>query len=153
MVFDPPIIPFLTELNTLFLKADEMSYEIYDSGISIQEIAGKLKNMDTVNFGVITDVSCVPESAKYDTILWRMQVRVELFSTYKGRKQIADMIRDVGTVATKYLDAFSKNLHHTGYKVVRMNITDTAIGSSNYDGALTWQNGYITLQYYLSQLD
>ena len=81
-----------------------------------------------------------------------MTVRIELFANYKGRKPVADMITKIGEVATSYLEPFDINLSNRGYSVVRMEIGQSVIGSAITDGAIVWQNGYITLNYYLSQL-
>ena len=63
-----------------------MNFSIYDSGLSIQEILNDLKNMSSVKYGIITDVTGSQASAKVDSIIWQMSVRIELFSNYKGRK-------------------------------------------------------------------
>lgn len=153
MVFKPPFYEFQSEIYSLFTKADEMNFSIYDSGLSIQEILNDLKNMSSVKYGIIADVTGSQASAKVDSIIWQMSVRIELFSNYKGRKPIAEMINTITAVATQYIDAFSANLISKGYQVVRMSVGESAIGSAIGDGSLVWQNGYITLNYFLAQLE
>lgn len=133
-------------------NADEMDFEIFDSGLSLEEINKSLKQCDKVMYGILTDVSGTPTSAKTDAIIWKMSVRIELITNYKGRKPIAEMIAKIGEVATAYLDIFDINMSGRGYSVVRMELGQSVIGSAIADGAITWQNGYITLNYYLSQL-
>lgn len=153
MVFAPPYTELQTEFYKLMTNADEMDFEVYDSGMSIQEIMGSLKLMNTINYGIIADITGTQTAAKTDTIIWQMNIRLELFSNYKGRKQIADMINTVAKVVTTYQNEFNANLCQKGYFVVRNQIGESAIGSAIGDGNLTWQNGYITITYFLSQLE
>ena len=80
-------------------------------------------------------------------------MRLELFSTYKGRKQVADMINTIGNAVTKYAEVFDRNLQGKGYGVIRQQIGESVIGAAIFMNGLTWQNGYINITYYLSQLD
>lgn len=153
MIFTTPFIPFQSELISLLTKADEMTFEVYDSGLSIDEILGPLQSLSNVHYGVIADISCTPDSAKADSIMWRVNVRVELFSSYKGRKQVAEMINLIGSTVTKYAEAFDQNLSVKGYSVIRQEIGESVIGAAVFMNGLTWQNGYINLNYYLYQLD
>ena len=153
MVFAPPYTELQTEFYKLMTNADEMDFEVYDSGMSIQEIMGSLKLMNTINYGVIADITGTQTAAKTDAIIWQMNIRLEMFSNYKGRKQIADMINTVAKVVTTYQNEFNANLCQKGYFVVRNQIGESAIGSAIGDGNLTWQNGYITITYFLSQLE
>lgn len=153
MVFAPPYTELQTEFYKLMTNADEMDFEVYDSGMSIQEIMGSLKLMNTINYGIIADITGTQTAAKTDAIIWQMNIRLELFSNYKGRKQIADMINTVAKVVTTYQNEFNANLCQKGYFVVRNQIGESAIGSAIGDGNLTWQNGYITITYFLSQLE
>lgn len=152
MKFTTPFYVFQAELYKLLTNADEMDISIYDSALSLEEINGLLKQQQSVKYGIITDISGTPTSAKVDAIIWKMTVRIELFANYKGRKPVADMITKIGEVATSYLEPFDINLSNRGYSVVRMEIGQSIIGSAITDGAIVWQNGYITLNYYLSQL-
>ena len=152
MKFSTPFYVFQSEFFKLMTNADEMDFEIFDSGLSLKEINKLLKQQQTVRYGILTDISGTPTSAKVDAIVWKMTVRIELLTNYKGRKPIAEMITKIGEVATAYLDIFDANLSGRGYSVVRMEIGQSVIGSAITDGAITWQNGYITLNYYLSQL-
>lgn len=152
MKFTTPFYVFQSELYKLLTNADEMDFNIYDSALSLEEINKSLKQCDKVMYGILTDVSGTPTSAKTDAIIWKMSVRIELITNYKGRKPIAEMITKIGEVATAYLDIFDINLSGRGYSVVRMELGQSVIGSAITDGAITWQNGYITLNYYLSQL-
>lgn len=153
MVFYAPLIPFQSELYKLLAKADEMNFSVYDSALTVAEILGSLKNQEVVNYGVIADISCTPSSAKADSVMWRVNVRVELFSTYRGRKQIADMINLIGSVITSYRDAFEANLAFKGYSVVDQKIGESVIGNAIEANGIIWQNGYINLNYQLYQLD
>ena len=153
LVFAPPYTELQSEFYKLMTNADEMDFDVYDSGLSIQEILGSLKNMSSINYGVIADITGNQTAAKTDAIIWQMNIRLELFSNYKGRKKIADMINTVAKVVTQYQDAFNANLCQKGYFVVRTQIGESAIGSAIGDGNLTWQNGYLTITYFLSQLE
>ena len=152
MKFSTPFYVFQSEFFKLMTNADEMDFSIYDSALSLEEINKSLKQCDKVMYGILTDVSGTPTSAKTDTIVWKMTVRIELITNYKGRKPIAEMITKIGEVATAYLDIFDANLSGRGYSVVRMELGQSVIGSAITDGAIVWQNGCITLNYYLSQL-
>lgn len=152
MKFTTPFYVFQSELYKLLTNADEMDFNVYDSALSLEEINKSLKQCEKVMYGILTDVSGTPTSAKTDAIIWKMSVRIELITNYKGRKPIAEMITKIGEVATAYLDIFDINLSGRGYSVVRMELGQSVIGSAITDGAITWQNGYITLNYYLSQL-
>lgn len=153
MIFNTPFIAFQSELLNMLMNADEIDFSIYDSCLSIDEILADLKILDNVHYGIVADVSCTPSSAKVDTIMWLVNVRIEVFSTYKGRLQVAEMINTIGNVATKYVDVFSRNLNDKRYSVIRQEIGESTIGPALTANGLTWQNGYINLKYYLSQLD
>ena len=60
MIFTTPFIPFQAELIKLFSSADEVTFEVYDSGLSIDEILADLKALANVHYGVIADVACTP---------------------------------------------------------------------------------------------
>ena len=81
MIFKAPLIAFQSELYAMLNNADEMTFSVYDSSMTIGEILNSLKNQEVVNYGVIADVSCSPSSAKADSVMWRVNVRIELFST------------------------------------------------------------------------
>lgn len=153
MIFKAPLIAFQTELYKLLNNADEMNFAVYDSALTIDEILGSLKQQHVVNYGVLADISCTPSSAKADSVMWRVNVRIELFSTYRGRKQIADMINLISSVVTQYQKEFGINLHYEGYDLVRMEIGESVIGGAIAANGITWQNGYINLNYQLYQLD
>lgn len=153
MIFKAPLIAFQSELYAMLKNADEMNFDVYDSAMTIAEILNSLKNQETVNYGIIADVSCSPSSAKVDSVMWRVNVRIELFSTYRGRKQVADMINLIGSVATSYQETFDANLRAKGYRVIRMEIGESVIGGAIEANGIVWQNGYINLNYQLYQLD
>lgn len=152
-VYLPPLIPFQSELYKLLSDPDEVDFVVYDSSITADDIYSKYRNMDAVKFGIIADITCNQTHAKTDAIIWQMTTRIELFSNYRGRLRIAEMIQAIGNAVTRTEQAFSANLVEQGYAVVRVDVGEATIGSAYYDGALTWQNGYITINYWLSQLD
>lgn len=153
MIFKAPLIAFQSELYAMLSNADEMTFSVYDSSMTISEILNSLKNQEIVNYGVIADVSCSPTSAKADSVMWRVNVRIELFSTYRGRKQVADMINAIGSVATQYADVFDANLAAKGYRLIKMEAGESVIGGAVEANGIVWQNGYINLNYQLYQLD
>ncbi len=154
MVFKIPLIPFQTELYKLFSDRDDgVGFPIFDSGLSLDEILPQLKEMTEVEFATIADVSCSQSSAKVDTIRWSVSVRIELFSTYKGRKRVAEMMNAIGTTATKFQGAFGSNLSAKGYDLVEMSVGESIIGTPVTAGGLTWQNGFITMNYLLAQIE
>lgn len=153
MEFKTPLIPFQKEFYRLMTTAGTISFSIYDSSVNIEELQNSLKNLDEVNFGVISDLSCVPTSAKVDTVIWKVTVRVELFSSYRGRMKVAEMINKIGCATTDNEELFSVGLQTSGYSVTRMEIGESVIGSAVQSGALTWQNGYITVSYWIYQED
>ena len=153
MVFTTPFFAFQSELYKLLTNADEMDFPVYDSSLSLQDITKQLNFQGEVNYGIITDVTGTPTSAKTDAIIWKMSVRIELFSNYRGRKRIADMITKIGEVTTQYIEPFNINLAKNNYSVVRMVIGQSTIGPAINDGAINWQNGFINIEYYLSQLE
>lgn len=153
MIFATPFIPFQTELLKMLTNADEMSFSVYDSCMSVSEILESLKTLEDIHYGVIADVSCTPASAKADSIMWRVNVRIEVFSTYSGRKQVAEMINAIGSVATQYAEIFNINLQPKGYSVIRQEVGESVVGTALAANGLTWQNGYINLVYHLYQLD
>lgn len=153
MIFKAPLYAFQSEFNKMLTHADEMDFSVYDSGMSISEILADLQHRANVHYGVIADISAVPTAAKVDAIVWMITVRIELFSNYNGRKQINDMIQTVANVATAYKDVFTSNLEGKGFSLQRLEPGEIVIGSALADGATIWQNGYITLNYYLSQME
>lgn len=153
MIFSTPFIAFQTELISMFTQADEMNFSIFDACMTVDEIMDALKNMSDIHYGVISDVSCKPSSAKADSIMWRVNVRIELFSTYSGRKQVAEMVNTIGSVATQYQNVFDARLRASGYSVIRQEVGESVIGSAIVANGITWQNGYINLIYHLYQLD
>lgn len=153
MIFSTPFIAFQTELISMFTQADEMSFSIFDACMTVDEIMDALKNLSDIHYGVISDVSCIPSSAKADSIMWRVKVRIELFSTYSGRKQVAEMVNTIGSVATQYQNVFDARLRAGGYSVIRQEVGESVIGSAIVANGITWQNGYINLVYHLYQLD
>ena len=153
MVFEIPFIPFQSEIYSLLTKADEMNFDVYDSAYPIEEIIEPLRNLDEINFGVIADVSCTQTSTKTDSVMWNVNVRIELFSTYNGRMRIAEMANTIGNVVTQYVEAFDSNLSAKGYSVIKAEIGEAAIGTTMFAYGLQWQNGYINLNYRLYQLN
>lgn len=153
MVFELPFIAFHSELYNLLTMADEMNFGVYDSSLGIDEIVEPLKTLEEINFGVISDVTCTQTSAKTDSVMWTVNVRIDMFSTYKGRKRIAEMANTIGSVATQYADAFNINLGKKGYSVIKQDVGESLVGSATIAYGLQWQTGYIKLQYQLYQLN
>ena len=153
MIFNAPLIAFQSELYSMLSNADEMTFDVYDSALTVNEILDSLKEQEIVNYGVLADVACTPSSAKADSVMWRVNVRIELFSTYRGRKQIADMINLIGSVATQYQEEFDANLAAKGYRLIRMEAGESVIGGAIEANGIIWQNGYINLNYQLYQLN
>lgn len=71
MKFTTPFYVFQAELYKLLTNADEMDISIYDSALSLEEINGLLKQQQSVKYGIITDISGTPTSAKVDAIIWK----------------------------------------------------------------------------------
>ena len=153
MDFKTPFIEFQSELYSLLTKADEMEgLEVFDSSSAIEDILDTFnEDFESIKYAVISDITCTPTSAKTDTIIWHITARLELFSTYRGRMDIAKMTNLIGSVATKYQTEFNANLYDKGYNIVRMNIGDCVTGSAFYNLGYKWQNGYMNLEYYICQ--
>lgn len=153
MVFSTPFIAYQSELYALLTNADEMAdLKFFDSCTSIDEILESLDQQKNIQFGVIADISCNQTHTKTDLPFWNVSVRLELFSNYSGRMQVAEMINLIGSVATKYEKAFRINLSQKGYYMHKMNIGESVIGNAIADGSIKWQNGYITLNALLEQI-
>lgn len=154
MVFSTPFIAYQSELYALLTNADEMAdLKFFDSESSIDEILESLDQQEIVQFGVISDISCIQNHTKTDAPFWNVTTRLELFSNYKGRLRVAEMINLIGVVATKYEEVFKHNLIGKGYYMQRMNIGESVIGSAISDGHTVWQNGYITINALLEQIE
>lgn len=153
MIFKIPFIPLQSEIYKMLTNADEMNFDVYDSAYGIEEIVEPLKSLDEINFGVMADVSCTQSSAKTDSVMWNVNVRIDLFSTYNGRMRIAEMANTLGDVVTRYEETFATNLSLNGYDVTMSSIGETVIGSTVMAYGLQWQTGYINLNYRLYQLD
>ena len=151
MVFNTPLIPFQQELYSMLGDREEMSFALFDSGLSLEEILPQLKGMEEINFGTIADISCNQTSAKVDAIIWKVSARIELFSTYKGRKKVAKMINEIGNIVTTKENVFNTRIKSKGFDLVRLEIGESVIGTALTEGGLTWQNGSITLNYWLCQ--
>lgn len=154
MVFSTPFIAYQSELYSLLTNADEMAdLKFFDSALSIDEVLDSLDQQENVHFGIISDISCNQNHTKTDAPFWNVTVRLELFSNYSGRMQVAEMINLIGSVATKYEDVFRHNLTAKGYYLHRMNVGESVIGSAIADGPIKWQNGYITLNALVEQIE
>lgn len=153
MIFSTPFIAYQSELYALLTTADEMEdFKFFDSCTSIDEILERLDQQKNVQFGVIADISCNQTHTKTDLPFWNITVRLELFSNYSGRMQIAEMINLIGSVATKYEEKFRINLSCKGYYMHKMNVGESVIGAAIANGPIKWQNGYITLNALLEQI-
>ncbi|MCQ2363180.1 MAG: hypothetical protein MJ041_02495 [Acidaminococcaceae bacterium] len=154
MVFKIPLIPFQSELYKLLSDVEDgVKFPVFDSGLSLDEILPQLKEMSEIEFATVADVSCSQSSAKVDAVRWSVSVRIELFSTYKGRKRVAEMMDTIGTVTTKFQRAFGANMAAKGYDLVEMSIGESTIGTPVTAGGVTWQNGFISLNYLLAQIE
>lgn len=154
MVFKIPLIPFQSELYKLLSDVEDgVKFPVFDSGLSLDEILPQLKEMSEIEFATVADVSCRQSSAKVDAVRWSVSVRIELFSTYKGRKRVAEMMDTIGTVTTKFQRAFGANMAAKGYDLVEMSIGESTIGTPVTAGGVTWQNGFISLNYLLAQIE
>lgn len=151
--YNPPIIVFQEELYKLLSDKDELSFPTYDSGVPADDILAQFENLNDIKFAVISDVSCNQTHSKTDAIIWHIGVRLEFISTYRGRKKIAEMIQEVGNAVTRTEHAFGNNLFENGYALVRINIGEAVMGSSSHDGGIAWQNGYLIIDYWLSQIE
>lgn len=153
MLFKIPLIPFQSELYKLLSDRDDgVQFPVFDSGLSLDEILPQLKELAEVEFATVADISCSQSSAKVDVIRWTMSVRIELFSTYKGRKRVAEMMNTVGEVVTKFKRPFGANMAAKGYNLVEVTVGESVIGTPVTAGGVTWQNGFITLNYQLAQI-
>lgn len=153
MEYKTPLIEFQSELYKMLSDKDELDFPVYDAGIAAEDILVSFKDLEHTKFGVIADLFCIQDHAKADAIIWKLNVRIEMISTYRGRMKIADMIHNLGSCITRNEDTLDHNLQQYGYSLVKVNIGDANIGTATHDGGLTWQNGFLNLTFWLSQIE
>lgn len=138
----------LTELQRALYKtlsSHVVGYQVYDSATPIEELVEQYKGLEAIGLAIINDLSIRPTPYKSDALLWDADLRIDLFSNYRGKLKINEMIDDMMTILT------SCPLELDSFTVMNVDISNANVGAGLRQGPITWQQGYVEVSFKISQ--
>ena len=135
------------------LTAGKIGVEWFDAAVPIDEIAELYKSQAEFAYGIMGAQEADCDSNK-DTAVWTAAIRLDVYSNYKGKKQI--------TVALEKLlnyfcgdgwDALQESFRQSGYAMISVSVGTLAINAPLYSDVGIWQSGGTKLRFKLQQIE
>lgn len=111
-------------------------YEVFDDSTPFED--GQLQTDRCI---VIGEVIGTPASAKADSPLWETTVNIHAYSSYRGKKELDEMLDDIVQVLT--YAAENGQLAISGYYCHGLSIGMVEAFKEEYEDGITWQHGVV----------
>ncbi len=154
MIYTTPFYAVTKALYTvLSSESSTVGLEWFDSSVPIEEIDDYFKNQSEFAYGIFgtSEADC---EANKDLAVWNMNLTVEIYSNYKGRKVISQkleaLLNYLCTQTT--LDAMQTVLAAEDFHMVKCTVGALRINLPMYSDNGVWQSGSTTLSFTISQI-
>lgn len=111
-------------------------YPIMDDSTPFE--SGKLPGEEFVIIGSIT---AVPQGTKANTALWETTATLDVYSSYKGKKRVNEIVDEIVTVLTGVAENGSFPLE--GYSLIMLNIESVEARAEDWNDDEVWQHGIV----------
>lgn len=139
MINNVPILELQKSIYDLFSRAIT-GYEIVDDSSPLLD--GQIPGG---KFGIIGAITAMPTTTKIDTVIWNATVSIELYSNYRGKKEINEMANDVSYVLTA--GKFLMN----NFNELSCTIEDVECRAEDWEDGTLWQHGTVRAVFKLEQ--
>lgn len=147
-------VPFFAVQSALYsaLSGSDIGINWFDAGVSTEEIADFYKDQGEYAYGII-GASDADANANKDAVVWTMNLDLEVYSNYKGRKAVTNTLEsllnffaDSGT-----WDEMNTNLEPDGFMLVSVTVSRLRVNLPVYGDTGVWQSGATTVRLLVSQ--
>ncbi|EHO63542.1 hypothetical protein [Dialister succinatiphilus] len=153
MVYTTPFAATMKALYGALNKNADVGVEWFDSAVPMNEITDHFKSQERFEYGIFgeMDADC---SDNKDTALWTVSINLEIYSNYRGRKNISSILENLLNYLStkgKGWDALAKIYAENGFNLVAITVGALHINLPIYSDIGTWQSGETKVQFTLSQ--
>jgi hypothetical protein len=150
MIYKPPFMAITKALYSA-LKTDGRM-EWFDSSVPIEEIETYFKDRSEFEYGIF-GTSSVDSRSNKDAIVWDGELALEIYSNYRGRKNIAIQLEAL----LNFLSGEGYALLHSelfleGYELISLTIGAMTINMPIFGESGIWQSGNTTLTFCVQQI-
>ena len=141
MIYNLPITTVQTAVYQLFKKAID-GYEVFDDSTPYQE-----GEIPPEHFVVIGPIGAQPQRAKTDSLLWKVSITIDGYSSYQGKKKINEILNDIVVLMTSstYLLTFE------GYELQDVIVEQVRVQAEDWSDGTIWQHGSAEITLTLDQ--
>ena len=111
-------------------------YPVMDDSTPFE--SGKLPGEEFVIIGGIT---AVPQGTKANTALWETTVTLDVYSHYKGKKRVNEIVDEIVTVLTGVAGHGTFPLE--GYDLIMLDIESVEARAEDWNDDEVWQHGIV----------
>lgn len=111
-------------------------YPVLDDSTPFE--SGKLPGEELVIIGGIT---AVPQGTKANTALWETTVTLDVYSRYKGKKRVNEIVDEIVTVLTAVAENGAFPLE--SYSLIMLNIESVEARAEDWSDDEVWQHGIV----------
>lgn len=120
-------------------------YPVMDDSTPFE--SGKLPGEEFVIIGAIT---AVPQGTKGNTALWETTVTLDVYSRYKGKKRVNEIIDEIVTVLTGVAGHGTFPLE--GYDLIMLDIESVEARAEDWNDDEVWQHGIVRVAITVEQI-
>ena len=152
-------LPFVAVSKALYGaltdKVCDVGLSWFDSAVPIDEINNNFKTQAEFAYGIFgaSKVDCLDTKT---AVIWDVDIQLEVYSNYRGRKIVAEKLEAVMNYFSRDKDTGYKVLqailNTQGYVIVQIEAGDIGINLPVYSDNGVWQSGGIRLTLRLQQL-
>lgn len=147
--------PFTAATKALYSSLNgnaQVGIDWFDSAVPMTEIQTHFKGQEQFAYGIFgaADADCADSN---DTALWTTSMNLEIYSNYRGRKQIADILDKLLNYlsSTDGWTALAKSFVESGYNLVSIQIGTMHVNLPIYSDIGVWQSGEVQIIFTLNQ--
>lgn len=117
-----------------------VGYPILDDSTPFED--GKLPGDKLCIIGPIT---AVPKVTKQDTVMWDTTITIDLYSSYRGKKEVNEMINDIVYVLTGAPMEFDE------YNFLNRIVEMVEVRAEDWNDDAVWQHGSVRINFNVEQ--
>lgn len=94
---------------------------------------------------IIGPITAVPQTTKKDTVMWDTTITIDLYSSYRGKKEVNEMINDVACVLT------CADLNLDNYHFLNGAVEMVEVRAEDWNDDAIWQHGSVRINFKVEQ--
>lgn len=146
-------VPFTALQAALYaaLKDSDVGIEFFDAGVAPSDIENYYKDQSEYAYGVFGAATADADALK-DGIVWTVGLDIEVYSNYRGRKAVADILgKLLDFLAGGAVEEINKQLVPEGFGLITLSLARLRTNLPVYSDSGIWQSGGTTLTFKMTQ--